>query len=359
MALKLDAETAVFAALIALSILAWGFALQASGLSLVDAAMIGKVNETLAKMLTPPFYAFLLLFPLSFSLVGAFTEVAEKENVYVASGIGVVGGGLASVLLFKGLLEYAWPLTFFALSVFLFIEIVFWNEEQRRGRALVKAINSGYSYVALMMALGFFIAVAVNVSANPAPYLDDFENTVSGNAVAGMGVKALAQQNANLIIANQRNLLDGLEASDEFQKLQESTDPRAQAFIKKFGRSQQEIGSTDYKERVLQRLLARDPTNLRQVQSPFEMAKTQMPLFEVVEKNFWLFIAFLFTSAFYLIARVVFRPLIVLYSILLDRAMQFVYTQLLLGSGEENAAAQTTPSTSQAPDDPDSQWRWF
>src|SRR3989338_7557822 len=308
MALKVDAETLVLAALIALTVFAWMFSLNASGVKLSEIVMLGKLGENLDKVLSLPFYAFLLLFPLTLALVASFSEVKEKENMHLASAVGLVLGGFAALFLFKNLVDFAWPLTFYALSVFLFIEIVYWYLSTVKGNALVKAITAGYGYVALLISFGVFASIALAVNGNPATYLNDFESAVVSNSLVGAGTRALVEENASLVIINQRMLLDGLLETEEYQKL-------------------------------VERLKAKKPVEPSEAekQSAFATLKARVPLFAVVEKNFWFVVAFVFTSMFYLLTKFVFKPLLIIYTVLLDKALKFAYTQLLLNSNRVTA----------------------
>ena len=339
MALKVDAETLVLAALIALTVFAWMFSLNASGVKLSEIVMLGKLGENLDKVLSLPFYAFLLLFPLTLALVASFSEVKEKENMHLASAVGLVLGGFAALFLFKNLVDFAWPLTFYALSVFLFIEIVYWYLSTVKGNALVKAITAGYGYVALLISFGVFASIALAVNGNPATYLNDFESAVVSNSLVGAGTRALVEENASLVIINQRMLLDGLLETEEYQKLGESLDPRVAAFAKKVQAKKLELGSKAYRKEVVERLKAKKPVEPSEAekQSAFATLKARVPLFAVIEKNFWFVVAFVFTSMFYLLTKFVFKPLLIIYTVLLDKALKFAYTQLLLNSNRVTA----------------------
>ena len=339
MALRVDAETLVIGLLVAATILAWGYFLNASGLLLQDAALLSKLSETIGKVLSPPFYAFLFLFPLTWALLAAFTIVKEKTNLHLAAGIGLLAGGLGSILLFRNLQAYAWPLSLYGIGLFLFIELMFWNLGRSKHRALLRAANASFGPVAVLVCLGVFLAIAMAVNADFPKYLSDFEGAVISNALTGAGVKSLAEHDASLVITNQRMLIDALIESGEFRGLRESADSGTQGFVRRMKDKQQELGTKEYRSRVVERMKTGGTANAPATSS-FEVLKTQVPLFAAVEKNFWFVLAFLFTSVFYLIVKVVFKPLLLVYAILVDKLLKFVYTQFLFSGGGGDADLQ-------------------
>lgn len=339
MALRVDAETLVIGLVVALTIVAWGYFLNASGLLLQDAALLSKLNETIGKVLSPPFYAFLLLFPLTWALLAAFTIVKEKTNLHLAAGFGLFAGGLAAVLLFKNLRAYTWPLTFYGIGLFLFIELMFWNLGKAKHRTLLRAVNASFGPVAVLVCLGVFLSIAVAVNADFPTYLSDFEGAVISNALTGAGVKSLSEHDASLIITNQRMLIDALIESNEFRYLRTSADSGTRDFIRRMEDKQQELGTKEYRSRVEARMKT-GGTATAPVTSSFEVLKAQVPLFAAVEKNFWFVLAFLFTSVCYLVVKVVFKPLLLVYAILVDKLLKFVYTQFLFSGGGGDADLQ-------------------
>ena len=310
--------------LVAVSIIPWAFFLGATTISVNDLFTF-KFQFFLEKLATINFALFLILFPLTIAAIAAFAKIMEKKSAMLFTAIGAAAGGLVSMIAFPILREF-WLLgLFYIISVPLIVETAASKYAELRSFVSTRTFMAAAGRSTMMIGIALFVLSAVVVLPQQGEQVKRFEETFMENIFEGISSGKNQQQiaagTADILIDAQKQTLDAVIGTPQFQKLRDKTaDIDVQAFVLLAGNYRQYMDSGDYRKLVSDQL-GKSTADISQKIDIVAMIKKQMPFIEMLERYLWAIQGFGLAAAFMLIGGIIFKPAAALYGLLFERML--------------------------------------
>jgi len=285
----MERKPILFAAAVFVSILLWIFFLNASGISLKEALLLGKYKATLATVLSTSFLLATLLFPLPFALTAIATKKIEKQKALRFCLPAAAAATIAAFAIFPVVSESALVFIFYIISFLPIIESADLGFKELKRFITPRATSNAVSKANLILSIGLFIASALIIMPSP-DYVKSFEESIL-SSVSSDGGKNLdiSDLSTTLIIQTQKESYLAITSNPLFEKLRTKTDPDVNNFVSAVDSRIAEIDSEEYKQAILQTVKA-NQGNILQGQgftTPFELVKKQVPMFQTLEQYLW------------------------------------------------------------------------
>jgi|GEM_PF-3006867 len=310
----------VFIALIAISIILWGFFLNASGILLEEILKFENIKATINSLTAIPFILFVVLFPLTIAIATVFCEIEkEKKKSFIVIPVGVLIGLIVSMLVFSNLMGYWLAGIFYIISFFLLIEMSYTRLEELKKYVSMRLLSESVRRTVLITAIGLFMLSALTVLENKEAYEESLEGEMISFSIGEDTRDDLAELSANMIIQNYNQILDEIISTESFQALKTSPDPNAIAFALGLEESKQRINSSEYRREAIRKAndAQEGAITEQQMEEMLESMKDKMPLYGLMMQFLWLILGFALFSVFLLLGNTVFMVLGIIYGLII------------------------------------------
>jgi len=315
-------EAIIYATIITALTAAGGYLLSSSGIQASKLALFSSIKETAQRMLSPEFLGFLLCGAIVFALVSFLSiKSSGKKQAYIPSIAGIAAGIAITLALFGASLENFMLSAFLILAAAILIETAFIKKDEFRKFVSFRTASSASQKAVLIMAIGIFLSTAYAVNAEKAKYIQDFESETLKLALGsqGQGSTGLADSAADSIIQMQKQSIQQITSTSQYQGLKAKQDIEAQAFVTMIDNLEARLDSTEMKEQVKQQL-AQSLESSKSIIS-FDTIKKQAPFIQTMEDYYWLIAAFAAFSAFMLLGNLIIANLAAAFAALLCQAL--------------------------------------
>lgn len=300
----------LFICLEAISIIAWAFLLSSSGFVLKNAMLVSGMDRTISSVLGWQFILFLAVFPLTFGLIAIQARLFEKKQLLINAYVGVLAGGIVSVIAFPGLRQYWLIGIFYLIAVYLCIVTAGLNFLELKKWVLPRAMMNSMEKATIALGIGVFLSLLLWAYSGQAELVKDFENEIM--AKAGATPENLADASATMLVQANTQFLGQLASSPQYSALKASqSSAESQDFVAFIQNWETQAKSPEYKDALKQQVMAQNKTDV------ISLVKQRVPFFETLTQWYWLLIAISLTSIFFFAASMVFRPLCALYGMVL------------------------------------------
>ncbi|MBS3058259.1 MAG: hypothetical protein J4478_02550 [Candidatus Diapherotrites archaeon] len=313
------AQTLVYSAIAFLSVLAASFFLNASGIQAVKLASLEGISSSLKQFLSLEFAGLLVSVAIAFAI--ANTACLRKSRnfafkaVLPASAVALI----VSLLAFGAGTEKIFLSVFFITALAMLIETASLRKQELKKFITFRASANASQKAVLIIAIGLFASTAFIVFSNQQEFTSKFEKAVIDIALKQASTGDLADSSAGLLIQTQKQSLQSVIQTPQFQKLEEKEDADVQAFVQLMLGLDSRLDSPEVKESLKAQVLENFENNKQLL--TFDLVKKQVPMLQTVEDFYWLIAAITITSLFLFLGNVIITPLAVLFSILAALAL--------------------------------------
>lgn len=314
------------AALIAISIILWTSFLGASAVSGVNVLTTKGFAEMLEKASSVNFILFALLLPLTISLVSLLAFYFDRVKAY-ATAFGAELLGLVVLVALNGF-DVAGIVTafFFGAGTVALLEFSYLKKEEYKKLVTFRTTSSAAKVFFVLLAVGVFLGTAALAYGENEKNVKEFGDTVMELAFRPIGGgEGLSEKLADVLIQSQSQALQQITATPQFQKLRGKEDVDVQTFVLLIDKTQENVNSPLARARIVEELN-------KQMQSAtevlnFDVLRKQSPMLESIAQNYWLILAFTFTSFFTLIANLILANLAGIYAAVMRKIIETVQRQ--------------------------------
>ena len=313
-------------ALLFLSMVAWSFFLNGTGLTIEKMIGLTGFDEFFAAIFNLNFVIFLVLFPLSIALVSAYAKVFEKKNLYLivfASSVAFLG---ISILVYQNASQFILAGIVYAAALLFGVEASFVKFSELKTLPFLRTSMSTAGLVGTFVAIGLFASTALFVLPQQEKIVAEFEEKILSSVVENNDDLAndLSRSAAGVYIQGQQQSAQSLVNSPAFEKLTQKQDPDVQAFVLGTNLLVDQIYSAEYRAKVEAQFRenAKGQIEQQDLSSSFDKIKQSMPLLVLIEENYWLLAGFIVASLYLFASSTIIKPLAGLYGFLLGLFVQ-------------------------------------
>lgn len=310
---------AIISAVVFVTVFSWAFFLNATG-NIVDDFLNFSISGLFHKLVSLNFVLFLLLFPLTYAIITALSIKLEKVEVMVFSLLGVVVGIGISVLVFPQFSKYGILLLFYIISIPLAIETACMKYAELKNWKMLRTFNQAIERGVLIAGIGVFIFGVITIAPINDKYVKNFEDKFITGTVERMSGEDLgdnlAESSAQVYVSGQQSALSSISSTEQYQN---STDAELKAVISSV---EEQVNSREYADTVETTFKKEYQQNVGQIKGKIDIlgiVKKQFPFMVTIEKFAWLIDSVIFASFFLFLGSVIFRPLGVLYGLIIGK----------------------------------------
>jgi len=294
-------KIAIAGVILFFSFLAWGFFLGASGVTLESLITLKDLDGTIQNLLSFNFLSFLVFFPISYSLIIAFTKIFDKRMLEGISVAAFVLSGIILLLLLSSIQALLIVGLFYLISLIVLIETAFIKFEEIKHLKILRASYGAISQALLLVGIGLFISTMLFVIPAQEQLVEEFENEIFSSFTPEDVQEELADTTAQIIIQTQTQTITQIVSTPSFQTITQKEDSDVQNFVTVINELLLAVQTPEYKQTLVKSISDRQATALDQTdfQEILNKTKEKIPLFSFLEDYFWLFAAITIMSLFF------------------------------------------------------------
>lgn len=313
-----NAKEIIGGVLLFLSMLAWGFFLNATGISLETLLGLNGFSKMVSGFLNLNFLLFIVFFPLTIALASSFTQVFERKTIYIQAVSSFAVFGIISLLLFPTLSQF-WPVGLaFIIALIIAVESSFVKFQELKTLHFLRAASSAVGQVNTFVAIALFIFTAMFVLPNQEKIVLELEGKAISSVMSGDFTQGLSETASTFFIEGQKQSLQTIISSQQFLALAQKDDPEDIAFVQAASAVFEEVQSPQYEQEVKEKFEESASASLDQEKfmESFNKAKQNISPLVFFEKFFWLFAGLIVSSIYLFVGNIAFKPLGAVYGFL-------------------------------------------
>ncbi len=305
----------LFAAIV-LTTMLWCYSFALVNLSWQDlfSYSISVFKDRIVSMNT---VAFVFLLPLTLGIICAFAEKIGRMELRIVNAAGGAVGIGVSALLFPVLTGYLYVGAFYVLALLVLGEIASRKIGEQGKFAKAKAYWESTRRFTAVLGIGFFIAGVITILPEQETHLEKMEaellSGMQGDEGTGEIQDALLLNNIKI----QRDLLDGIMDNPNFEALRfNEEDKSVMDYVAYMDAQREYINSDEYVEKMKEAMGQKaDSLDLK------SLLAERIPYYSHFRDYFFLIYSFGLLSAVFMLGNLVFRPIAVLYALVLRKAL--------------------------------------
>ena len=280
-----------------LSLLASAFFLKSSGLITTNFVNLTTLDSWLAFLLTPNIILLAVIFPVPLAIISALTHFEEKTGVYMVSFGGAIPAAVISLVLFGISFEKIVLSVFFLAGLLVLIESSFIKKSELKRYITFRTAAQSSKTAILIIAIGGFIAAGSIGFANNAGNVKVLgEKLIEFSFNQQSGTQELSEVLATSLINSQKQTVDAIMHTPQFQKLATKADPDVQAFVATMNATRENTGSPQMRGKVIEQIQNAQRQGSSGQPITFDFLRRQSPMIATIADYYWLINAFsLFT----------------------------------------------------------------
>lgn len=295
--------------------MAWGFffsTLELTPMNLLSTTgSLGAFN----KIITLNFFVFALFFALCLATIATYANKDLKQVAILISLIPSVVAFAILALAFPIFAQWA-PMAIFYLATIPVVVITAHVKQQEMKILPVLRSNFSVSHRTMqILGLGVIVTLAFYALPQQDKLYTQFEQSLfSGDLIKSLNVESAS---ADFLIKSQKDTLQRLSDSTEYQAIFNSPDTQDQQFVQLMQTSLQRVDSPAYRSEVEEEV--RTQKRSLKTDDVIAQLKTKLPQFQLLQQNYWIIASFLGAIIFFVAATFIIQPLTALLGVAMDK----------------------------------------
>jgi hypothetical protein len=312
--------------LLIVSMLLWGFFLNASNFDLFGLLSITNLDESIEKFFSLNFVLFILFFPLSDAIILSLAKFVEKKELRFIVLIAGIIGLLLLFFLFSSNLNIFIIALFYLIGLILSIEAAFVKLQELKKWVMPRMISNASQTALVFLGIGIFLFTALTIIPNQQGYLDEAQESIVGLISDDELGSGLSDSLTDVFIQTQQQTLNQITDTQFYSDLKTVDDPKVLAYASFIDLTKENLSTSRYREQI-KTLISQNQSKLSQgenIELVFDRLKENLPFYAIFEEFYWLFAAFILVSIYFLIANLILKPLTIIYGTIFNQILKLV-----------------------------------